>query len=178
MKRILALFVAVAAIAIAAKGVTRQSLIAVEKSFDRALRGLNPDDPFVLLGFTQGVYLENYGAIFVAEVNLAPGGGATPFRQVVPKEQLEKVRQAKLDRLPKLRKEMRDMLVASGGMLDSVPVNEKIGIAVSLFHHPGEITTGLPSQILMEAPRAALVELQTGRRDRATIDSVIRVQEF
>ena len=139
---------------------------------------MSPDDPFVLLSFTQGVYLENVGAVFIAEVNLAPGGGASPFRQVVPKETLEKVRAIKLDRLPKLRKEMREMLVGSAGMLDAIPGNERIAIAVSLFHHPGENTTGLPAQILMEAPRGALVELQTGKRDRATIDSVIRTQEF
>ncbi len=178
MKRIIGLFAVAAALVFAARTVSRQSIVAVEKSFDKSLRTVNPDDPFVLLSFTQGVYLENYGAVFIAEVNLAPGGGATPFRQVVPKETLEKVRLTKLDRLPKLRKEMRDMLVASAGMLDAVPANEKVAIGVSLFHHPGEITTGLPAQILMEAPRGALVELQTGRRDRATMDSVIRTQEF
>ena len=170
MKRILALFAIAAALAFAARTVTRPSVVAVEKSFDNSLRSLSPDDPFVLLLFTQGVYLEGYGAVFVAEVNLAPGGGVTPFRQVVPKETPEKVRLAKLDRLPKLKQKMREMLVASAGMLDAVPANEKIALGVSLFHHPGEITTGLPAQILMEAPRGALVELQTGKRDRATID--------
>jgi len=178
MKRILILFACAAVLAFAARTVTRQSMVAVEKSFDKSLRSLNPDDPFVLLSFSQGVYLEGYGAVFVAEVNLAPGGGATPFRQVVPKETLEKVRQAKLERLPKLKQEMRNMLLSSAAMLDTVPANEKVAIGVSLFHHPGELTNGLPQQILMEAQRGALVELQTSRRDRATIDSIIRVQEF
>ena len=178
MKRILALFAITVALAFAARTVSRPSMVAVEKSFDKSLRSISPDDPFGLLGFTQGVYLENYGAVFVAEVNLAEGGGATPFRQVIPKETLEKVHATKLDRLPKLKKAMRDMLLASAGMLDAVPANEKIAIGVSLFNYPGEITTGIPAQILMEAPRSALVEFQTARRDRATIDSVIRVQEF
>ena len=178
MRRILAIFIIAAALAFAARTVSRPTMVAVEKSFDRSLRLLSPEDPFVLLSFTQGVYLENYGAVFVAEVNLFPGGGATPFRQVVPKETLERVRTSKIDRLPKLKKQMVDMLLASAAMLDTVPANEKIAVGVSLFHHPGELTNGLPAQILMEAQRGALVELQTGRRDRATIDSVIRVQEF
>lgn len=178
MKRILALFTIAAALVFAAKTVSHQSMVAVEKSCDRSLRSLNPDDPFSLLSFTQGVYLENYGAVFMAEINLAEGAGTTPFRQVVPKETLERVRSKKIARLPELRKQMHEMLLASAAMLDAIPPNEKIAIGVSLFHHPGELTNGLPSQILMEAPRGALVELQTGRRDRATIDSVIRVQQF
>lgn len=178
MKRILAFFAIAAALAFAGKSVSRQSMMAVEKSVDKSLRGLRPEDPFVLLSFTQGVYLEGYGAVFLAEVNLSEGGGATPFRQIIPKESLEKVRATKLVRLPKLKKAMQDMLLASAAMLDTVPGNEKIAIGVSLFNYPGELTAGLPGQILMEAPRGALVELQTAKRDRATIDSVIRVQEF
>ncbi len=178
MKRAIVILIAAAAIALAAKSVSRTSIVAVEKSIDRQLRALNPEDPFFVLSFTQGVYLENYGAVFVAEVNLAQGGGTSPFRQVVPKETLERIRTAKLERLPKLRKEMRETLLNAAGMLDTVPANEKIAIGISLFNHPGELTTGLPSQIVMEAQRGALVELQTGKRDRATMDAVIRVQEF
>ncbi len=181
MRRTLAVLAVAASIAFAAKAaktVSRTSMVAVEKSFDKSLRAIIPDDPYGLLSFTQGVYLENYGAVFVAEVNLSEGGAATPFRQVIPKETLEKVRATKLERLPKLRKAMQNMLLASAAMLDSVPANERIAIGVSLFNYPGEIAAGLPAQILMEAPRGALVELQTGKRDRATIDSVIRVQEF
>ena len=178
MKRLIAIFAIAAAIAVAARTVSRPSIVAVEKSFDKSLRAVIPDDPFGLLSFTQGVYLENYGAVFVAEVNLSEGAGATPFRQVIPKEMLEQVRATKLARLPKLKKAMQEMLLASAAMLDTVPGNEKIALGVSLFNYPGELTAGLPGQILMEAPRSALVELQTGRRDRATIGSVIRVQEF
>ena len=42
----------------------------MEKSLDERISKLWDDNPYLLLGTTRGVYLEGYGAVFTAEVNL------------------------------------------------------------------------------------------------------------
>ena len=66
----------------------------------------------------------------------------------------------KLDRLPKLREIMRESLVASAAMLDTVPANEQMVLSVALPRYHWEDTSGLPAQIVMQATRGALVHLQ------------------
>lgn len=157
--------------------VTRAALAAVEKSFDRRLEGVL-DSPFLLLGMTRGVYLEGYGAVFTAEVNLASGPTITPFRPQITKEEIAKLRLRKLERLPAVKNAMREMLVASAGSLDTVPAEERLAVGVSLFYFSWEDATGLPSQVLMQAPRKTLLEFQTGRRDRAALAAAVEVREF
>ena len=72
---LLVVFLVVAASAIAsdAPRVPRTTLAAAEKSLDNRFAGLWNDNPFIMLGPTRGVYLEGYGAVFTAEVNLVAG---------------------------------------------------------------------------------------------------------
>src|ERR1022692_1316563 len=53
--------------------VGRNMIAAAEKNLDDRFTRLWDDNPFVVLGPTRGVYLENYGAVFTAEVNLVAG---------------------------------------------------------------------------------------------------------
>lgn len=158
--------------------VTRAAMAAVEKNFDNRLEHISVDSPLLLLGMTRAVYLEGYGAVLTAEVNLTPGAGASPFRPAITKEDIVRIRQKKLDRLPALKGAMREMLVAAAGSLDTVPVEERLVVGVTLFHFSWEDSSGLPSQILMQAPRKALLDFQTGRRKPAALESVVQVQEF
>jgi hypothetical protein len=89
------------------------------------------------------------------------------------------LRQRKLDRLPKLRDMMREALVVSAGMLDAVPANEQVVISVSLPRYNWEDSTGLPSQIVMQANRVSLVNLQVNpAKDAATFQAAIRTREY
>ena len=69
----LLLVVAASAIASDAPRVPRNTLAATEKDLDNRFTKLWSDNPFVVLGPTRGVYLEGYGAVFTAEVNLVAG---------------------------------------------------------------------------------------------------------
>ena len=165
------------ALAFGASNVSRALLESVEKTFDKRLKQVNPDDPFALLLDTQGVYLNGYGVLFTAQVSLYPVPGLAGFG--APVETLKaNIHKKKLERLPNLRREMREMMVAGAGMLDTVPADEQLALAVSLTRKPWEDMTGLPNQIVMQASRRALVEFQTAKRDPATLDQVIKVQEF
>ncbi|HUQ91337.1 MAG TPA: hypothetical protein VM120_06630 [Bryobacteraceae bacterium] len=181
MKRI-AGFLLLAALTLSATGrskVTRASIAALEKSFDRRLDSqVLEGDPFLLLGMTRGVYVEGFGIVYSAEVNLAPVPGISPFHREMTKADWTRVRQKKLQRLPLLRIAMKQMLLDSAASLDGIALEEQTVLGVSLTRDPGEDTTGIPSQIVMQGQKKDLLEIQTGKRDKAQLDTVIKVQEY
>jgi hypothetical protein len=132
----------------------------------------------MLLGTTRGVYLEGYGAIFTAEMNLLPGATLSPFQQTIKPEQKVRVHQKKLDRLPKLRVQMKDMLVASALSLDTLPLDERVVVGVTLFHFSWEDVNGLPAQIIMQAQRRLLLDYALKRINLAAFEAGIRTEEL
>jgi hypothetical protein len=159
--------------------VSRASIASMEKTFDRRLEGWNVDEPVMLLGTTRGVYLEGYGVVFTAEMNLLPGGTMSPFQPTIKKEQVDRVHQKKLGRLPQLREQMKAMLVASAQSLDTVPMNEQIVVGVTLFYfHSWEDVSGMPAQIVMQAQRRLLLDYALKRIDSAALEAGIRTEEL
>lgn len=170
---------AVMAVAFAAvPRVRRDALAAMEISFDKRIRSINLDIPVELLGNTRGVYLEGYGAVFTCEVNLAQSMTVTPFSLTIPKEYAVKLRQRKLARVAVLTKNMQEQMLAMASSLDTVPSNEQVVLGVTLFYHAWEDRTGLPSQIIMQAERQKLLDVQVGRASRSSLDSIVKVQEL
>lgn len=158
--------------------VSRAALEAMEASFDKRIMKLSLDDPLDLLGATRGVYLEGYGAVFSAELSLVITPALSPFRMTVTKEEVERLRQRKLERLPVLKRVMREMLVDSAASLDAVPAEEQIVVAVSLFYYSWENRNGLPSQLLMQAPKKTLLDYQAGRIREHELQAALRTQEL
>jgi hypothetical protein len=158
--------------------VTRAAVVAMQESFDKKLATVVPDDPFVVLGLTQGTYIAGYGAVFTTEINLAPAAGLTPFHQTISKDEVTRIHQKKVERLPKLRTVIEDMLMASAASLDGISPDEQIAVAVSLFCWHWEDTSGIPSQIVMRAPRKTLLAVQSGRANRSTLASAVEVEQF
>jgi hypothetical protein len=149
--------------------VTRAALAGIEKNFDgRFSRAV---DSFDLLGATRGVYLEGYGAVFSTELNLILSPNLSPFHQSFTKLEIARIHDRKVQRLPLLRQQMREMLLASAVSLENLPPNEQVVLAVSLFHYSWEDYTGLPSQIVMQAERQKLLS-------NATRETAIRTVEF
>jgi hypothetical protein len=158
--------------------VSRASLAALERRFDERIERFNIDDPFYLLGSARGVYLENYGVVFTAEVNLVMGPSVTPFRPRLNKDEIDRLRQRKLNRLDDLRKLMRDMMIHSAATLKEVPEAEQIVVGVNLFHHSWENTAGLPSQLVMQARRKDLAGFESGRVTAEALAAAIREQSY
>ncbi len=165
---------ALAAIVWAAPGFKRAALVPIEKAFDDRIIHI-ADDPYILLGNARGIYLEGYGAVFTAEVNLAIGPAQSPFRPVITKDDLLRIRSKKFDRLPVLREAMRRTLLDAATALEEVPVNEQVAVGVSLAYRPDEDASGMPAQILMHGERGKLVEAKAGR---VSLDTVLKVREF
>ena len=152
--------------------VSRATLALVEKSLDEHVTRLWDDNPFLLLGATRGVYLEGYGAVFTAEVNLvaSPAGLMHP---VLTKEDIERYRQKKLERIPQLVKALRQALVSSAASLDTVPPEEQIVFVAFLSHYPWEDSNGLRVQVTLQTQKKKLME--AARAGGAAADAVIRV---
>lgn len=149
--------------------ITRAALSAVEKSCDS--RFARSYDSFDLLGTTRGVYLEGYGAVFSIELNLIVSPNLSPFHQSFTKIELARIHDRKVQRLPILKQQMREMLIASAASLENLPPSEQVVLGVSLFHYSWEDYSGLPSQIVMQAERQKLLS-------NATREAAIRMVEL
>jgi hypothetical protein len=149
--------------------VNRGMIEAMEHSMDRKVAGLWPQDPAEVIGVSQGTYIRGYGAVFLGEVNLAPAPGISPFHQTVTADEVRRTREKKLQRMAALRTAMRAMLTDSARSLDSVPADEQVAVGLSLFYWTWENREGLPAQIVMHAPRKAL--LQSSSAEQAPIAS-------
>lgn len=180
MKKLLivpALFIALVQIGAADKTkVSRASISAVEQNLDKRVSRLWTDDPFLLLGNARGVYLEGYGAVFTAEVNLVTAPGISPFHQQMTKQEIANHRQKKLERLPQLKTAMREMLVSTAASLDNVPSEEHIVLGITLARYPWEDGNDVPSQIVMLGQRGKLSEMK--RTGGPAPASVIEERDF
>ncbi|MCU0246986.1 MAG: hypothetical protein MUC42_10450 [Bryobacter sp.] len=174
MKTAMLLLLGLVMLPAAAVGPSRAQMQEAERAINRRLETLF-DEPFMLLGMARGVYLENYGTVFSAEVNLAAGfTGVTPFKLRVTPEELEQVRQKKLERLKPLRAAMEQMLADTAATLKDLPPNEQVVLGVSLFNRSIESTQGLPGQILLRGQKSALLAAKA----QGKLAAAITVREY
>lgn len=151
--------------------VSRAAIVVLEQAFDTKILKASAADPLEIMSSTQGVYLDGFGLVMTAQVDLIMTPGVSAFRQKMSKTDVERVRARKAEHLPLLRHIMQQMLVEAAAAMGALPPNEQVVLAVSLLRMGWEDTTGLPAQILMQAPRQKLL-------DRATAQNAIQVQEF
>jgi hypothetical protein len=149
--------------------VNRGMIEAMQHSLDNKLSGLWPQDPAEVIGLSQGTYIQGYGAIFLGEVNLAPAAGISPFHPTVSADEIRRTHEKKIQRMAAIRNAMRAMLVDSARSLDSLSADEQVAVGLSLFYWKWENRDGLPAQIVMHAPRKAL--LQSANAEQAAIAS-------
>lgn len=125
----------------------------IERAFDDKLRGLGEPNTVDLLGATRGLYLDDYGAIFTAEIGLVSPPAIYPFHPTItPAEKLQ-LHRTKVQRLPKLRDLVKDMARSIAAGLPTLPDTQQIVVAVRLDYRNWEDTTGLPGMIMVKADR-------------------------
>jgi hypothetical protein len=126
----------------------------LEKRFNERLTTLfDANDPVDLLGNTRGVYLDNYGAVFTAEVSLVTTPASSPFRGKISKEYADSIRQKKIQRLPFLKAVMKEMMHNMAATFLQVPNDQQMVLVVRFWYEPWEDLNGMPSQIAMHADR-------------------------
>ncbi|WP_031496129.1 hypothetical protein [Bryobacter aggregatus] len=154
--------------------VSRAMLSPIEKRIDQRLETLF-DEPFLLLGLTRGLYLDKFGAVFSAELQLIATPGVGTFGFTAPtRDMIVSTRTKKLARLPLLKDAMKTQLASAALALDKLPADERVVFGVSIFRRSWEDSNGLPAQIVMQAVRKDLLAARTA----PAIDAAIRVQEF
>jgi hypothetical protein len=139
----------------AASGSPRQAIADVEKRLDSKLDQVGGKDHVYILGLTRGLYLQGFGAVFSAELDLIESPRPNPFRQQIGPQEAAAVRQRKLQNLAVLRKSLRDLWTDAASLLGSIPDTDQVVVAVRLLYQPWEDTSGMPSQIVVKGSRKA-----------------------
>ena len=156
--------------------ITYAALRALERSTDAGFETLIKEDPLNMLGATRGVYLDGYGVVFSAEVELAASAAPNPFRPAFTKEDIQRLREKKTVRISHLKESMRNQLVNFATSLDTIPLNQNIALAVTIPYYRWENSDGMPRQIVMIAPRKALLDAKAG--NSKTLAATLKVQEL
>ena len=109
-----------------------------------------------------------------------PGEGPAPgpFLRTLPEAVRASLHKKKMERVPLLKTAMREMLVSAAGVMDPVPSSEKLVLSVSLAYWPHEDTSGLPTQIVMQAQRKTLMGFLMSGSDKAALEAAIQVREY
>ena len=156
----------------------RATLKSVEKTIDEKVQQMTARAPFVLLGTTRGAYLPGYGAVFSLEVNLVPVAGLSPFRPAYTPQEMQNLNRQKREKIGTLRAGLRPLLVEQAAGLAQIPTGEKVALIVTLFNFHWEDTTGLPSQIVLQATRQDLINLKARSAAPPELERVIEMKEF
>jgi|SRR5271157_724359 len=135
--------------------ITRQTFRTLEDGFNLKLTSFNPNpaEAVYMLGLTRGVYLQGYGAVFSAELDLIQSPTINPFHQKILDEEVIETHKRKLKQLPLLRQAVREQLKACAQGMDMVPPGEQIVMVVRLDYQAWEDVDRLPSQIVLHADR-------------------------
>lgn len=148
----------------------RAAMMDLEKSFDAAVESVIASDPMAIMVSTQGVYVQDFGAVFTAQVDLINTPPLSPFRRTMSDADKQRIRTRKVERLPVLREQMRRLLAAAASSLADLPPEDQLVLAVSIFRYGWEDTKGLPAQIVMQAERRELLK-------GTAAEAAIRIEE-
>jgi len=129
------------------------TLYGIERNCDDKLRGIGEPNTVDLLGATRGVYLADYGAVFSAEISMVTPPAIYPFHPAATKEDVVSVHQRKLQRLPRLKEAMKEMMKMAATTLATMPDNQQIVLAVRLDNMKWEDISGLPGMLTIKADR-------------------------
>jgi hypothetical protein len=143
----------------------------VQNALDATLLHFTTDNSHTLIGLTRGVYLEGVGAVLTAEV-IVVNAPVNIMHPLPTKEEIVQMRKKKLERIPILKRVLKDALVAAAASLETIPPDEQVVIAVIVPRFKFEDSAGLPSQITVQASKRKLMESKG-----AALDALIRVTE-
>ena len=70
------------------------------------------------------------------------------------------------------------LVVSAAAVMDPVPASENLVLSVSLLHLPHEDVSGLPAQIVMQAPRRTLLGFAVAKADKTALEAAVQVREY
>ena len=115
--------------------------------------------PFGLLQRTKGTYLPNFGLAFSLEVNLYPMRTPGPFSPApLSKAELEKGRQAKVQRIAIIKQSVPQLLADHAMSLRDLTADDYVAVVVHLFDMQAE-DDRFPGQLVIQARKSDLDQL-------------------
>jgi hypothetical protein len=174
------LLIAVATLCFAATEprVSRATLVAMEHSLQEKLAAPSPD-PYDLVGYARGTYLNGYGVLFTTELDLINAGvlNATPFKPTVSKEEITATHERKQKKLVALRDTMRTWMMNASPAMEGLPPNERIAMEAVLYNYSWEDTKGIPHRVFMSAEKQKLLDAKAAHADQTALAAIIEEQQ-
>jgi len=140
-----------------ASRVSQESLNVLQSGFDSDLAGFDINDTIDVIGRTRGVYLNDYGVIFTAEISPVITPGITPWVQKIPEDTKIAVHKRKLERMTPIRRLMGQMMMRAADQLKLLPNDQQIVLSVRFLYLPYEYTQGLPVRITMKGDKRSVL---------------------
>jgi len=135
--------------------------------------------PFMILGEPKSTYLEGFGVVVHAELNLYPVAVLSPFtsKQALDNE-IKLEQEQKPLRLKELRNRLREVLAEQGTALTQLSSEENVAIVIHLFNVRQQ--ANIPGQVVAQAKRHALLELRArgAAPEPAALARVVSLREF
>lgn len=137
----------------AGRAPARPELANAEHIIDNAIQRKWSEDPLVLIGGTRAFYVDGFGVVMTAELNLVIGPTINPFSGPLTPEMAVAHRKKKLDRLPQLRDLMATTLGQAKTWFPTLRDDEQVALGIQLYRYPWEDRTGIPSQIMWQTTK-------------------------
>ncbi len=148
------------------------------RSTERAIAGRFDASPMRMIGRVRGGRLEEFGAVFLFELNVVPMANVSPFRPAYSEDELRSLNKKKRAGVDDLEKIGLELLVEVAGRLEAIPPDEHVGLVIALFHFTWEDTAGLPSQLVFEARRSLLLDRAADRVSEAELVAQVKIRRF
>jgi hypothetical protein len=166
--------IAICAAATAQPRVSGNVLKVVETSLDDRLKSLWPDNPFIVIRPTRGLYLDGYGAVFTVDVS--PVLSTTSMmKPLVTKEEVVQAHKVRIERIGQLKVAMKAALADVASSLDPVLPDDQITLVVFLVNHQWEDLSGMPARLTFQGKKKALIEAK--RAGATAIAQAVQITE-
>ena len=148
------------------------------RSVERTIAGRFDGSPMRMIGRVRGGRLEDFGTVFLFEVNVVPMANLSPFRPAYSEEELRRLNERKKTGVDELEKTGLALLVEAAGRLEAIPPEEQVALVIALFHFTWEDAAGLPSQLVLQARRSLLLDRAAGRVSEAELTRRAKIRRF
>lgn len=183
MKRTQILATVLAAIALCAGAayadrphLAKAMLTAYEKQFAVSILSAGKGSAFTFVDPPRAYYVDNFGILMASEISLVPGYGPTMFG-TIGKDQIQIHHHNVTERLPVLREQMKLALFDGATRFDMLDGDDRLAVAVTVYHFAWEDTTGIPSQIVMQGTKKALLEARAKTQEQGR-DQAFQMKEL
>lgn len=133
----------------------------------------------IVLSSPRGAYLEDYGAVFSTEATLYHIRPLTPFSSSpYSPQELDQAYQAALDRVKRLRQDLRHAVAEHGSLLGQLKSSHNLAVIVHLYNGVADPRRPLPSQLIFRASAESVSDYRLGKITMEELAGRVRISQF